>query len=275
MSIGQTLATARIDAGLSIEAISDRTRIRRTLVTAIEGDDFSRCGGMFYARGHVKAIAVAVGIDPATLLLELDSTGAGLTPAPRASTIFAAERVSRRERRNPNWSAVMAAALVSVLVIAGWQLVGADTDPRPVETIAGARVPATPGRAPVPVPVPVPAPTTAPDAGPGVAPGAGVEESAAPTGVVAAAPRTTVELAVATATAASWLSVTDSTNTTVFSGTIALGEVVTYSDPRRLRVVMGNAGGLSLTVNGVAVGTPGAPGQVVRQDFGVEDPVAG
>jgi hypothetical protein len=51
--------------------------------------------------------------------------------------------------------------------------------------------------------------------------------------------------------------------------------VRTYSDPRRLRLVMGNAGGLSLTVNGVPVGTPGAPGQVVRQEFGLADPVQG
>jgi len=96
-----------------------------------------------------------------------------------------------------------------------------------------------------------------------------------PPGVVAAAPRMSVELAVAAATASSWISVSDSTDTIVFSGTIALGQVLTYQDPRRLRLVMGNAGGLSLTVNGVLVGVPGAPGQVVRQDFGPADPMAG
>jgi hypothetical protein len=96
-----------------------------------------------------------------------------------------------------------------------------------------------------------------------------------PPDIVAAAPRTTVQVDVAAATAASWISVTDSTDATVFSGTIALGQVLTYSDPRRLRLVMGNAGGLSLTVNGVPVGTPGAPGQVVRQEFGLADPMQG
>ncbi len=256
MSIGQTLATARVDAGLSIEQVSDRTRIRRTLITAIEADDFSRCGGVFYARGHLKALAGAVGIDAAPLLAELDGTPVGLAPPPRASTIFAAERVSRRERRSPNWSAVMAAALVAVLGIAGWQVVGSGADPRATETVAGARAPTTGDPAPAP---PSPAPS----------PGA-----AAP-GVVAAAPRTSVEIALAAATGASWISVTDSTDKPVFAGTIPLGQVVTYRDPQRLRVVMGNAGGLSLTVNGVHVGTPGAPGQVVRQEFGLTDPVLG
>ena len=109
-------------AGLSVEQVSDRTRIRRTLIVAIEQDDFSRCGGDFYARGHLEAIALAVGLEAAPLLADLDTANVGLTPPPRASTIFHAEQASRRERRNPNWSAVMAAALVAVLGIAGWQI---------------------------------------------------------------------------------------------------------------------------------------------------------
>ena len=276
MSIGQALATARLAAGLSVEQVSDRTRIRRTLIVAIEQDDFSRCGGDFYARGHLKAIAMAVGVDAEPLLAELNPANVGLTPPPRASTIFQAER-ARRERRNPNWSAVMAAALVAVLGIAGWQIFAASTDSRLTQTVAGAPIatpavpapqgstsPAPPADDPAPPPEPLPA-----------APADAVPPVLAPPGVVAAAPRTTVQVAVAAATAASWISVTDSTDATVFSGTITLGQVMTYSDPRRLRLVMGNAGGLSLTVNGVPVGTPGAPGQVVRQEFGLADPVQG
>ena len=278
MSIGQALATARLAAGLSVEQVSDRTRIRRTLIVAIEQDDFSRCGGDFYARGHLKAIALAVGLEAAPLLADLDTANVGLTPPPRASTIFHAEQASRRERRNPNWSAVMAAALVAVLGIAGWQILFSVNDSRGIQTVAGA---------PAPSPVPAPDASSTPSgaaAGPTVPPGAAqpgaaqpgaAQPGAVPPDIVAAAPRTTVQVDVAAATAASWISVTDSTDATVFSGTIALGQVLTYSDPRRLRLVMGNAGGLSLTVNGVPVGTPGAPGQVVRQEFGLADPMQG
>ena len=287
MSIGQALAAARLAAGLSVEQVSDRTRIRRTLVVAIEQDDFSRCGGDFYARGHLKAIALAVGVEAAPLLADLDSANVGLTPPPRASTIFQAERASRRERRSPNWSAVMATALVGVLGIAGWQILSTGTDSRPTQTVAGAPVPMTPvpapgqaarpsGAAADPAPSQVPVPAAPPGAvPPGAVPPGAVPPGAVPPDIVAAAPRTTVQVAVAAATAASWISVTDSTDATVFSGTIALGQVLTYSDPRRLRLVMGNAGGLSLTVNGVLVGTPGAPGQVVRQEFGLADPMQG
>ena len=45
VSIGETLARARQDAGLSITQISQRTRIRETVIRSIENDDFSPlCG---------------------------------------------------------------------------------------------------------------------------------------------------------------------------------------------------------------------------------------
>ena len=64
VSIGETLTAARGSAGLSVEQVAEATRIRRTLVQAIEHDDFSPCGGDFYARGHIRTIAATVGADP-------------------------------------------------------------------------------------------------------------------------------------------------------------------------------------------------------------------
>ena len=40
----------------------------------IERDDFSACGGDFYARGHIRAIARAAGADPEPLVQEYDSS---------------------------------------------------------------------------------------------------------------------------------------------------------------------------------------------------------
>ena len=67
MSIGQTLIAARERAGMSVEQIAEATRIRQTLVRAIEHDDYGLCGGDFYARGHIRTIAGAIGLDPAPL----------------------------------------------------------------------------------------------------------------------------------------------------------------------------------------------------------------
>jgi Helix-turn-helix domain len=68
VGIGGALAEARSEAGLSVDQVSERTRIRATIIRAIERDDYAMCGGDFYARGHIRAIARVVGTDPAPLI---------------------------------------------------------------------------------------------------------------------------------------------------------------------------------------------------------------
>ena len=118
MSIGEVLTAARGQAGLTIAQVSQRTRIRETVIRGIERDDFSACGADFYARGHIRAIAHAVGIDGEPLVAEYDS-GHGTAPAPTAADLpgrLAPIRLGRRRR--PNWSIlllVMLAAAVGLL----------------------------------------------------------------------------------------------------------------------------------------------------------------
>ena len=72
MTVGETLTEARYQAGLSVDELSERTRIRGTVIRSIEQDDFEACGGDLYVRGYVRAIAVAVGIDAQSLIREYD-----------------------------------------------------------------------------------------------------------------------------------------------------------------------------------------------------------
>jgi cytoskeletal protein RodZ len=74
VSFGQALAAPRHRAGLTITQVSQRTRIRETTVGGIERDDFSACGGDFYARGQIRAIARAAGADPEPLVREYGSS---------------------------------------------------------------------------------------------------------------------------------------------------------------------------------------------------------
>jgi hypothetical protein len=71
--IGGTLAAARHEAGLTLAQVSQQTRIRETIIRKIEEDDYSECGGDFYARGHIRAIAKMVGADPEPLIQEYDT----------------------------------------------------------------------------------------------------------------------------------------------------------------------------------------------------------
>ncbi|WP_435849079.1 helix-turn-helix domain-containing protein, partial [Streptomyces lavendulocolor] len=92
-SIGRALQKARIDAGLTVEEVSTSTRVRIPIVHAIEEDDFSRCGGDVYARGHVRTLARAVGLDPAALVEQYDAAHGGRPSPTPAAPLFEAERI--------------------------------------------------------------------------------------------------------------------------------------------------------------------------------------
>jgi cytoskeletal protein RodZ len=116
VSIGNSLVEARRHSGLTITEVSQRTCIRETIIRGIERSDFSGCGGDFYARGHIRSIAGAVGAEPEPLIREYDATQ-GAPEAISAAEVFQpATPIKMRERRRPNWTAAMTLAL---LVIAG------------------------------------------------------------------------------------------------------------------------------------------------------------
>jgi hypothetical protein len=72
VTVGETLTQARNQAGLSVDELSERTRIRETVIRSIELDDYAACGGDLYVRGYVRALASAVGIDAQPLIREFD-----------------------------------------------------------------------------------------------------------------------------------------------------------------------------------------------------------
>ena len=115
MSIGDTLAEARRQAGLTINQVSQQTRIREAIIRGIERGDFSACGGDFYARGHIRSIARVVGLDPDQLIREYDAAH-GAPHAIRAAEVFEPSTpIKLKERRSLNWSAVMILALVIIV----------------------------------------------------------------------------------------------------------------------------------------------------------------
>ena len=72
MTVGEALAEARYRAGLTVDEVSERTRIRETVIRCIEQDDYDACGGDLYVHGYVRAIAGAIGIDAQPLIREYD-----------------------------------------------------------------------------------------------------------------------------------------------------------------------------------------------------------
>ena len=97
MSIGAVLASARREAGLSVTQVSDQARVREMIVSDIEDDDYSACGGDSYARGYIRIIALAVGTDPKPLVREYNTTIAE----------DKGELATRRKRLRLGWVAVL------------------------------------------------------------------------------------------------------------------------------------------------------------------------
>ena len=115
MTIGDALAAGRRQAGMTVTQVGQRTCIRETIIRGIERDDFSGCGGDFYARGHIRSIAQAVNVDPEPLIAEYDAT-IGSPRAISAADVFQpVTPVRLKERRKPNWTAAMAIALLAIV----------------------------------------------------------------------------------------------------------------------------------------------------------------
>ena len=134
MSIGETLAQARHQAGLSVAQVSEQTRIRPLIIRGIEADDYSTCGGDFYARGNIRDIAEVVGTDPEPLIEEYDRNHRARGPVVRDQSRRAARPVppGPHWHRRPAFMLVFGVAAVLIaLAFVGYQLMGPRSPARP------------------------------------------------------------------------------------------------------------------------------------------------
>ena len=126
MGIGEALAQVRHQAGLTVAEVSQRTRIREALIRDIENNDYSACGGDFYARGHIRAIAKATGAAPEPLIREFDATRqipqaltlADIFHDTPATPIMAGTAATTRGRHRPNKTQALAVAVLAALLLA-------------------------------------------------------------------------------------------------------------------------------------------------------------
>ncbi|MEH0575217.1 MULTISPECIES: RodZ domain-containing protein [Streptomyces] len=257
-SIGRALQQARIAAGLTVDDVSSATRVRIVIVHAIESDDFAPCGGDVYARGHIRTLARAVHLDPAPLIDRYDATHGG-RPAPTpAAPLFEAERI-RPERRGPNWTAAMVAAIVAVVGFVGFTAFRGGDDGGSKEQVADGATPATAKTA-------SPTPKTDKPAGTTPAP----SDSA-----IAAAPQDKVTVQVSAADGRSWISAKDHNGRLIFDGFLKQGDSKTFQDSEKISLILGDAGAIDLFVNGKKLNDDFRPGAVERLTYTKGDPQVG
>jgi len=226
VSIGDTLAEARRQAGLTVTQVSEQTRIRESIIRSIEQGDFSTCGGDFYARGHIRSIAEVVGVDPVPLIRQFDEEH-GPPGNMRASQIFQPVTPIRiREPRRLHLGRVLA---VAVLAAAGY---GAYHVISTRDTHSAASPGATATVRPVVTVTARPSP------------------SATPTISKPAFPKNEAVIKL-TAVSDCWVGLTNTvTGQQLYQGVVAAGQSMTWTEKKQVSMRIGNPPGVHLTVNG-------------------------
>ena len=226
MSIGAVLAAARHQAGLTITQVSQRTRIRETLVRGIEADDFSACGADFYARGHIRAIARAVGADPEPLVREYDSSHGPPQGGTAASGAGPSGPLRPRQHRGPYWGVALLVVLAAVAGLVTYHFV--------VSQPAGS----SPAAARKPAATTHKAARKHPAAKNTPAPPAARHSS---TGVV---------ISLTAVSEPCWADLTTPAGATIFEGIVGTGTSKTWTERQAVTLRLGNPGAVTLTVDG-------------------------
>lgn len=240
MTLGEVLLSARKASGISIEDLGSATSIRVGLLTEMENNDFSHCGGDVYARGHLRNIATIIGVDPAKIIELYDHEHSMASKS--TAEALAENSVTRvpHEKRTLSWKVPAAVSLSILLVVGVVQIVVSNSKSSSTPTVVATES-ATPA----------PSDSASPEASPSESPVAPVGNGV--TMKITATAEANIDIVVDTAH--------------VFKGKIAAGESKDFTATTSISLYFSNAGAIDVTVNGENLGTLGAINQEVRKTF--------
>lgn len=231
MSVGSTLREMRKSAGFTVEQLAARTRIPASVIEDLEKDNFATCGGPTYARGHIRTISKVCGVGDSEVLIAFESQTISLSKSIRDLLNDTNATTTKKERKPISWKSLSGvAAGVMALGIFGAAIFSNGNESNTVVTSNS--------------------------------------NSNENNNQPVADAKKGVKVVVTGVNGLSWIAVNDSAGITQFSGRIRQGEVRTFSDNQLIYLVVGNAGAVSLNVNGEDLGVPGKVGEVVRLEFG-------
>ena len=254
-SIGERLRAGRERSGLSVAAAAEKLHLDLKVIEALEADRFSELGASVYVRGHLRRYADFVGEPGAELVSSYTARDARPPPPDLTQVPQAERRADPRRLITP----IVALSCGAVLLAAIWWVLAgsrsgtpqtASALPAPVLEPAD---PATSDPAGVATPVALSSSTeVTPPADKVPAAGAGVD------GAAAAQAKRDESLPVRETrlkldlTNDSWIEIYDSRDNKLFYDVASAGSVQTVSGRGPLRVVLGNATGVSVEVDGAA-----------------------
>jgi cytoskeleton protein RodZ len=279
-SIGETLRRERQKRNLQLDQVSRELKISTRFLEAIEQENFDRLPGGVFAKSFVRQYARMLDLDEEEAAAEVQRTltptslpeftrAAGSTPAAPQIGEFAprVDSISSRPFASGSWlpalALVVAVMLGCSLVYGWWQR---DHRRQPAATTAKPNLAATAQASNTAPQIPAPSPEAASPTQEAPAPPAAAESTGTP--VIAAAPTTpelrpsgAVKVEITTADEPVWvLARTD--GKFAFSGTIDPNQTRTVDADGIVLLRLGNAGGVTISVNGKPIPTIGPKGQV-------------
>jgi cytoskeletal protein RodZ len=238
MQAKSSLAQAREAAGLTVEQISALTNIRVAVIKDLENNSVEVCGGIAYARGHIRTITKvlnqktpkSVSFDADLIVAEIEAAQSedGRKIIDRLAENNVADKPKEKRRIKFRTLASISAAVLSIGFVAQVAINNVSN-----------------------IDVDTPQITTTRQSFQN-------EAASIPAGV---------NLVVTGISGKSWIGLTNANGDQVFNGQISSGQVATFTDPKLIKAVIGNAGAVKLNLNGSDLGVAGAEGEVGRLDF--------
>jgi cytoskeleton protein RodZ len=242
--IGAKLRQERVGKGLAIDDIARDTRIAPRFLEAIETDDFSTLPGLVFTRNFVRQYALSLNLDPDPLLAELPKQDESTAPLPNPPS-----RPRSSYHRDRRVHSILSSAVW--LLLAGVAGGGAYMHFNRSSRVA-ASAPAASAQASKP-----PLQRTAVETTPGAATAATPPAPLSPP----ASTKTPVQVSVTAHDASAWVQVS-ADGRIAFSGTLKPNETREVSAAEQVKVLTGNAGALTISLNGKTLESLGPPGQV-------------
>ncbi len=225
------LRAARELAGLTVEQVAKKTNIRIGVIEDLEKNSVEVCGGIAYARGHIRSIAKVVKADGDLLVAEIEAAQ-GDNSRRIIDALYdnnVADRPKPKKVMKVSTLAAIAAAVLGIGFVVNIAINNVSTSKE--DTVAVA--------------------TTSPSPS---APSATTDVSG-------------VNLIITAVDGRSWLGITNEQGETVFDGQIRSGQTQSFQDPDSLSVTIGNASAVQVTLNGVDLGIAGNFGEVARYKY--------
>ncbi|MDE2482685.1 MAG: helix-turn-helix domain-containing protein [bacterium] len=253
-ALGERFRAAREARGLSLSDVAEQIRIRSVYLAAIEDENWPAIGAPVYVRGFLRTYARFLALDTDEVIGAFNAATGGGSSTPESASAPSERRPYEPEaaRSRTLSPLIWLASLVAVVLIAfvsyneftlHQQPVAATTTPSATATM-------------LVVTSASPAPSDAASAVPSESP------SPAPSGSPAADGAQMLALAF---TAPSWVRVTVDGNVSM-EGTFPAGTARQFHGKTAV-LRIGNAGGVSVTVDGKNVGVLGKTGDVVERTF--------